>query len=465
MRPICLGFFIAQKKDVAALQGDFVGLRHHTSREEFCNSLGAHGILLSSHADDNCVTTICGIANVLFRQPSSSSSHHDDSDNDRPPMSSTTLPYSNHKNTFVCRYSLTFGTSNSAQVQVTPFQGENDEWEVVTTTEEEPHPVKKRARSENHGHEKDDASKLPSAAAAAAASEDGTGGDSRGSFTSDDDDDDDDDDDNSDSNINDDYRQNGGIPPVAEGSTEKRDIQVGPEYQVVVPKFIPNQKVVSRNPTLVWQPGKISDDELDDYFKQAADILTTFLHKHGLTMSEPYSPLPSDQMEQVVRDSGTPERLPTLSTISTASSLSGKRNSLLRECDADSLLFVLGQNMYNIKDALASIEASPRDFVTVWSPHEKERFDSGFRRYSGSLRMIGKGIAPTKDFKDTIDYHYRFKIPDQFRRFQDKKREQAIRMIECIETRRHLNVVINTQSDRIGIQDNNGGAKRKASDW
>jgi hypothetical protein len=78
--------------------------------------------------------------------------------------------------------------------------------------------------------------------------------------------------------------------------------------------------------------------------------------------------------------------------------------------------------------------------------------------------MIGKGIAPTKDFKDTIDYHYRFKIPDQFRRFQDKKREQAVRMIECIETRRHLNVVINTQSDRIGIQDN-GGAKRKASDW
>jgi hypothetical protein len=226
---------------------------------------------------------------------------------------------------------------------------------------------------------------------------------------------------------------------------------------------VANQKVVSRNPTLVWQPGKISDEELDHYFKQAADILTPFLHKHGLTMSEPYSPLPSDQMEQAVRESGT-ERLPTLSSVCTASSLSGKRNLLLRECDADSLLFILSQKMYNIKDALASIEASPRDFVTIWSPDEKERFDSGFRRYSGSLRMIGKGIAPTKDFKDTIDYHYRFKIPDQFRRFQDKKREQAVRMIECIETRRHLNVVINTQSDRIGIQDN-GGAKRMAGDW
>jgi hypothetical protein len=425
--PHALSLFF-QKKDVTALQGDFVGLRNNTSREDFCSSLGAHSILLSSHADDNCVTTICGPCNVLFRQPS----HGDD----RPP---TTLP----SNTFVCRYSLEFG-NNSAQVQVTPFKGENDDWEVVT----EEAPAKKRARSESHGHEHD--SKLPSA------SEDGTGGDSRGSFTSDDDDDDD-----SDSN-NDDYRQNGGIP-VAEGSTEKRDIQVGPEHQVVVPKFLPNQKVVSRNPTLVWQPGKISDEELDDYFKQAAAIITPFLHKHGLTMSEPYSPLPSDQMEEVVREAGT-ERLPTLSSISTASSLSGKRNSLLRECDADSLLFVLSQKMYNVKDALASIEASPRDFVTVWSPDEKERFDSGFRRYSGSLRMIGKGIAPTKDFKDTIDYHYRFKIPDQFRRFQDKKREQAVRMIECIETRRHLNVVINTQSDRIGIQDN-GGVKRKASDW
>jgi hypothetical protein len=426
-----------QKRDVAALQGEFVGLRNHISREDFCSSLGVHGILLSSHADDNCVTAVCGIANVLFRRPSS---HGDD---DKPPTT-TILP----SNTFVCRYSLNFGNSNSAQVQVTPFEGENDDWEGVTT--EEP-PAKKRPRSDSHG-QKDD-TKLPTAA-----SEDGTGGDSRGSFTSDDDDDDDDD---SDSN-NDDYRQNGGIP-VAEGSTEKRDIQVGPEYQVVVPEFIPNQKVVSRNPTLVWQPEKISDDELDDYFKQAADILTPFLHKQGWTMAEPYSPLPSDQMERVVIDSGT-ERLPTLSSISTASSLSGKSNSLLRECDADSLLFVLGQKMYNTKDALASIEASPRDFVTVWSQDEKERFDSGFRRYSGSLRMIGKGIAPTKDFKDTIDYHYRFKIPDQFRRFQDKKREQAVRMIECIETRRHLNVVINTQSDRIGIQDN-GGTKRKASDW
>jgi len=36
-----------------------------------------------------------------------------------------------------------------------------------------------------------------------------------------------------------------------------------------------------------------------------------------------------------------------------------------------------------------------------------------------------------------VDYHYRFKIPDQFRRYQDKKREQAVRMMECIEARRH----------------------------
>jgi len=47
-----------------------------------------------------------------------------------------------------------------------------------------------------------------------------------------------------------------------------------------------------------------------------------------------------------------------------------------------------------------------------------------------------------KGLSEVIDYHYRFKIPDQFRKVQERKREQAIRMLECIETKRHLNAPI-----------------------
>ena len=51
--------------------------------------------------------------------------------------------------------------------------------------------------------------------------------------------------------------------------------------------------------------------------------------------------------------------------------------------------------------------------------------------------MIGNYIAPRKTMRDVVDYQYRFKIPDQFRRYQDKKREQALRIMECIEKRRY----------------------------
>lgn len=48
--------------------------------------------------------------------------------------------------------------------------------------------------------------------------------------------------------------------------------------------------------------------------------------------------------------------------------------------------------------------------------------------------MIHKGVE-TKSHKDVVDYHYRFKIPDQFRKYQDKKREQAKKMMESAERR------------------------------
>ena len=92
--------------------------------------------------------------------------------------------------------------------------------------------------------------------------------------------------------------------------------------------------------------------------------------------------------------------------------------------------------------------------MTVWSTDEKDIFGSGFRRYSGSLRMIAKSIAPTKEFKDVVDYYYRFKIPDQFRRLTDMKREQAVRIMECIETRRSINTFIPAQTERGGNDEN-----------
>lgn len=333
----------------------------------------------------------------------------------RRPESDQTLP-DIPSTTYVCHYSMDFGVDSRDQgkVDVTPFTGENDEWSDAVATPTLPQPKRSRTSS---------SSRLIST--------EGLQSNDTPSTTS------------SNSESSDDMM---GGATFQEGTTEQRDIRVGKEHQANVPPFVPNQRVVNRKPTLVWKRGKITQPEMAKFFQRVSEILTPYLRDKRLTHEEPYSPLPWDVMERTVHSRGS-TTMPTLSSICTAFTLSQTKADLLREYDVDAILTVLHENNYDVEDALDAIESSPSDFLTVWPRQEKELFNSGFRRYSGSLRMICKGIASSKDFHDVIDYHYRFKIPDQFRRFQDIKQEQAIRMMECIETRRnvHSTIPINTE--------------------
>lgn len=227
---------------------------------------------------------------------------------------------------------------------------------------------------------------------------------------------------------------------IDEGSTKLGYIRVGRDHQVFVPPFIPNLSSVSRHPIMVWKPGMISQNKIDEYIEEAAKILTPFLQERRWTQEEAYAPFPSARLEAISK-ALTQQRLPTLSSVSTTASLATKETGALREVDTDALLRNLHTSQYDVQAALGIVSAAPRDFVSVWTPQDKNTFDDGFRRYSGSLRAIYKGMG-NKDLQDVIDYHYRFKIPDQFRRFQERKREQAVRMLECIETRRSLNAPI-----------------------
>jgi len=250
---------------------------------------------------------------------------------------------------------------------------------------------------------------------------------------------------------------------IDEGTTEQRDIQVGRDHQVYVPPFAPNQKIVSRNPIRMWKPNKASQDDIDEYIKQASQILAPFLREHNLVQEEPYAPFPTERMEELSKSLEW-NRLPTLSSVSTASSLTKQSVDALREFDIDALLRNLHVSNYNIQSAIAAIEASPQDYLTTWSPQEKTVFNAGFRRYSGSLRAIYKGMG-NKALQEVIDYHYRFKIPDQFRRFQERKREQAIRMLECIETKRNLQAPILISNSIVGPQNNGAEEKKEGGDW
>jgi hypothetical protein len=221
-----------------------------------------------------------------------------------------------------------------------------------------------------------------------------------------------------------------------EGSNLRSDILVGSKHQAVVVPFVPGHVVQSRKPKLVWKPQQLSETALHDFLSRLADLHTPYLSRHGLTTQEPYCPLPIERAEALMREMPSGKSL-TGSSISTASSVCIKKNSLLKECNIDAALELLHDHQYNADAALEAAKSNLDGISGGWTRAEKEIFDQGFRHYDGSLRMIGKKIGPTKTFRDVVDYHYRFKIPDQFRLYQTKRREQAVRMMDCIEKRRY----------------------------
>lgn len=233
-----------------------------------------------------------------------------------------------------------------------------------------------------------------------------------------------------------------------EGSALRESISVGGKHQVLVGPFVPGaHQVRSRNPVLVWSPGRISDDDLHQFMQDLAALHTPYLKKHGLVSDEPYTPLPAAEAEALIRETG--ERL-TGSLVSTASRLGGQKNGLLKECDADAVLKLLHDHNYNTQAALEAVRSDLDRLTQAWTRSEKKIFDDTFRHSQGSLRRIARAAAPTKSHKDVVDYWFRFKIADQFRLFQNKKREQALRMVECIEKRRYHECTLNTFSPSHG---------------
>ena len=377
---------------------------------------------------------------VLYRHP----------DLDKTELPSLVLP-----STYLCRYSLSINQEQEDEpptVVLLPYTGENDDWNEMTIAY-----LNCKKRPLKRG-----------------------GGDGMASQTSSSDEeeeeetaDDDDDSDGSDRAPANKRRRVGNGRSTAEqeegideGTTEERDIQVGRDHQVYVPPFARNPQIVSRNPIRMWKPGKISPDGTDEYFAKAAQILTPFLREHHLSQEEPYAPFPTARMEELSK-SLRRERLPTLSSVATAASLTGRPLEVLREYNLDALLWNLHVSNYQVDAAIAAIQASPQEYLTVWSPQEKTIFNAAFRRYSGSLRAIYQGMG-NKALQEVIDYHYRFKIPDQYRRVQERKREQAVRMLECIETKRNVDApILLTGTASWAAQQQSGTADEKndSVDW
>jgi hypothetical protein len=434
-----------KKDDLAALKGNFTG---PISRDELLSKIKDHELILSDQCDENDVESIFKRCLVVARKPS----------DEEPPEAPEPI--------YISSYRINFGEGGSKNIELQAYDGPDEPWPIFEPddTEDEaaqpsdgelipppppPPPPSSPAKKIMLSPSIHDGSKKKRSQEAR--SEDGysssstsptpTSGDDGSLALSQEDD---------------------NMGQDTEGSTTKGNIFIGPEHQVYVPPFTPGQAVVSRNPTLVWKPAAVPDEIVDEYLKEASKILNEYMDQNGLVIDDPYAPLPSARIEAMVVAENNGKPL-TLSQMSTASSLSKDHNELTRECKIDELLTALKEHNYNPKAALAYVKAHPREYLTIWTEKERESFNSVFRRHSGSLRMISKALAGTKTFKDVVDYHYRFKIPDQFRRYQEKKREQAVRMMECLEKRRSLDAPI-FQRDEAAVELRKRAAAKKSND-
>jgi hypothetical protein len=367
-------------------------------------------LLLSNQFDDNDVLTVLGKCTVVKRRP------------DYDPVPD--LP----RGVWLSRYNVDFGDTSPATTLLTAYDGENQPWpdlepededeKVGDDSEHVPAGAGGEDEGKDLGMELDDEADDEGGAVRRARSSS-----YQGRYSEDD----------TDGSMIETSCDSSQVH-MSEGPNTKGKITIGSDHQASLDGYSLGQAVVSRNPQLVWKKDAGSSVDMDKYLEAAAEVLVEYMSQNSLLTQDPYYPLPEEQMNKFLRDRKLTKM--TLSNLSTGSSMTKTGNKLTRECKLDSLIELLHSKEYNVEEALKAVRESPHEYVTAWTKAERLLFDSGFRRYSGSLRMIRANSLSTKSFKDIVDYHYRFKIPDQFRRYQDKKREHAVRMMEIIENRR-----------------------------
>ena len=253
----------------------------------------------------------------------------------------------------------------------------------------------------------------------------------------------------------------GGGPPVTEGSQLHGSIHVGMEHQVVIPPLDRDLALKDRGAVRVWSPDSVSEEQVDADLERAAEALASYMKLRGLE-ADPSTTI--DEFEKGVATAAPAHDDPGTGGESTSSS-ARKPRTVFRECDVDKMLATFYECNYNADNAIRAIEIAPEEYLTLWNKQQKELFNAGFRRYYGSLRMIGKGVGRSKGHKDVVDFFYRFKIPEQFCKYKDRKREQAKRILQTVEKRRMRDALAaDGDDDSKSAASIGGGSSKKAKE-
>jgi hypothetical protein len=368
-----------KKEEIKGLSGRFIiqgRAARGDAKDIIFDAMSSNDLILTDQSDVNDVTSILRKATVVRRKPS------DGSDDEE-----MSIP----EEAFVCRYELKFRRASSSggkgTVEVHPFEDETNSFVIANDEADE---MKKVASLDN-----------------IVSTDEGY---SSGREEKEDE-----------SNTN--YAQvSYPLSPrrvISEGPTVGK-IHVGPNHQAVIPEQIDLERKTSRRgnanppsarmPTLVWDPESNEDSLVDGFLDEACSLLV----QNRITNAGMKPFYEVNCLESPDPDAET------------------KRP---RECKIDCLLSELHMCKYDVKKALKKVFENPDKFMTIWTKNQKEQFDASYRAYRESLRAISLSMGEDRSTNDVIDYHYRFKLVENFRRFTAKKREKAREMMESVENR------------------------------
>jgi hypothetical protein len=310
------------------------------------------------------------------------------------------------KGAFFCRYNITIEppskSSGKGKIIITPYEGPDEEDEV----EEEDFLSTKRTRTESSVSQGSNMEQEGGTTGSEIDSTESIDNIPKSVEVADDDD----------SSLSITDRRSRKQPSITEGNATLK-IKVGLEHQATIPPQINKRKYTPKrnSPSAVWQPQMITDVKLNAYFKDAENILREYMKKKGMDMTR-----------------SLPHNVPSVFSASDSTARTSS-HCAYREFNVDDLMFLLHDHNYNTTTALRGLKNYPEDYLFIWTREDKALYNVGFQKHASNLHNISKNIKETKNHKDVVDYHYRFKIPDQFKRFQDLKREQSRRMLEAGE--------------------------------
>ena len=383
-------------------------------------------ILLGEQTDINEVSTILGKCKVVRLKPETQSS----SDERNRKRSSTRI--SKSQGAFFCRYNICIvpplKTKGKGKIIISSYAGPEED-DNVSQEQPSKKPRLETKRTQQDGVQQDNIEVTK----ANVKSKNGTSAD-------------DEDDDTSLGTID---RRTRKQAPISEGNATLK-IKVGQEHQAKIPSQMNKRRYQPerKEPMLVWKPNEISDDKLNSYLTAAIKILKDHMEEQGYEMTRTL-----------------PHNIPTGSS---ANDPEARFSSICayREIKVDDLLYLLDNHNYNTVSALKGLRQHPKWALFLWSKEDKALYNAGFQTHSSNLHLISKNVAiknKTKGIhKEVVDYHYRFKIPDQFKRFQELKREQARRILEAGE-RLRLNEYLSEGGHQNGNGSNNG--IKKSQHW